>query len=178
MDSITNTYVDKSKWQRGPWDDEADKVQWEDPDTGLPCLMLRGPVGSWCGYVGVRKDHPAYGLPYYDRTDNTEDDPLPPAQTHLHSIGVHGGLTYSGEGGPNDQVTGRAVKPEAISVDLRPGEDPDLWWFGFDCAHYSDLAPAVEAGSVLSNGTYRVLGYVEEQVTMLAHQLYSIRGYI
>jgi hypothetical protein len=41
--------VDKSWWPRGPWDDEPDKVQWPDEATGLPCMVKRGPVGSFCG---------------------------------------------------------------------------------------------------------------------------------
>lgn len=35
------TTIDKSAWPRGAWDDEPDKVQWQDPATGLPCLIDR-----------------------------------------------------------------------------------------------------------------------------------------
>lgn len=45
--------VDKSGWARGVWDSEPDKIQWQDAETGLPCLIVRGPVGALCGYVGV-----------------------------------------------------------------------------------------------------------------------------
>ena len=56
--------VDKSQWGDGPWQSEPDKIQWQDAATGLPCLIVRGPVGALCGYVGVPKTHPAYGLHY------------------------------------------------------------------------------------------------------------------
>jgi hypothetical protein len=49
------TFVDKRKWGPGPWMDEPDKIQYPDPETGLPCLAVRGPLGSWCGYVGKRE---------------------------------------------------------------------------------------------------------------------------
>lgn len=41
------------------------------------------------------------------------------SHSELDDIVVHGGLTYSG---PSDY----------------PVQDPDLWWFGFDCAHSGD----------------------------------------
>lgn len=56
------------------------------------------------GYVGVRKNHPWYGL-NYDMID----------------ANVHGGLTYSSH--------------------YRPGtkqETSDVWWIGFDTAHFGD----------------------------------------
>lgn len=64
MQRIEYRTQDKSDWPRGPWDNEPDKIQWQDEVTGLPCLIVRGPVGALCGYVGVPKSHPAYGLSY------------------------------------------------------------------------------------------------------------------
>ena len=55
---------DKGDWGDGPWQGEPDKRQWQDKVTRLPCLMVRGPSGSWCGYVGVPPGHPAHGLHY------------------------------------------------------------------------------------------------------------------
>lgn len=74
--------IDKSEWERGPWDEEPDRLEFTDPDTGLPCLIVRGPVGPLCGYVGVPAGHPWYGKDY----DSIEPYP-----------DVHGGLTYSGK---------------------------------------------------------------------------------
>lgn len=62
---------------------------WEQEDTeevfmheGFICYMDRTAFhGAWCGYVAVKKDHPAYGK-HYDDVDDYVD--------------VHGGLTYAG----------------------------------------------------------------------------------
>ena len=41
METKEYRFVDKSDWDRGPWDDEPDKVQWQDVATGLPCIAVR-----------------------------------------------------------------------------------------------------------------------------------------
>jgi hypothetical protein len=64
------------------WMNEPDRKEWE--SQGLPCLILRGPGKSLCGYVGVSEEHPAYGRDYSDRL--------------LYDIDVHGGLTFAGQG--------------------------------------------------------------------------------
>ncbi len=51
--------VDKSEWGPGPWQDEPDKAQWLDAGSRLPCLIVRGPVGALCGYVGLPPGHRA-----------------------------------------------------------------------------------------------------------------------
>lgn len=56
--------IDKSQWDEGPWKSEPDKVQWIDDKTGLYCMIIRGPVGALCGYVGVPEGHPFYGVKY------------------------------------------------------------------------------------------------------------------
>src|SRR5258707_18375 len=49
-------------WPTGPWDAEPfNKVVWVDPATGLDCMLIRGGMGAWCGYVGVPKEHPWHG---------------------------------------------------------------------------------------------------------------------
>lgn len=65
METIEYRTVDKSGWDRGQWDNEPDKKQWVDEETGLPCLIVRSHgTGALCGYVGVDKSHPAYRLNY------------------------------------------------------------------------------------------------------------------
>ncbi len=54
----------KESWGAGPWQDEPDKIQFTDPETGLPCLIHRGGGGSLCGYVGVAEGHKLYGVNY------------------------------------------------------------------------------------------------------------------
>ena len=62
----TNPLIDKTGWPSGEWDREPDKVQFEDKDTGYPCLAVRNRMGAWCGYVGVPNDHFFYGSNYDD----------------------------------------------------------------------------------------------------------------
>ncbi len=63
----------------GPWMDEPDRVEFK--AHGLDCLLVRHvAMFHWCGYVGVGKNHPKYGLSYDDV-----------------NVDVHGGLTYAQE---------------------------------------------------------------------------------
>jgi hypothetical protein len=39
MKAIEYLFLDKSEWGAGPWQIEPDKVQWQDNETGLPCLV-------------------------------------------------------------------------------------------------------------------------------------------
>jgi len=66
-----------------PWEGEPDIAEWFDARTGYKCRIERqSNSGTLCGYVGVFKGHPAYGLGYDDLHSSV-------------SILVHGGLTYS-----------------------------------------------------------------------------------
>lgn len=56
----------KESWGQGPWVSEPDKVQWLDEASGLPCLIVRGPMGALCGYVGVPEGHPFFKKKYGD----------------------------------------------------------------------------------------------------------------
>lgn len=163
-------WVDKSTWDRGPWDNEPDKAQWEDEATGLPCLIVRGPVGALCGYVGVGRKHPKYGRDY------SEVD-----------AEVHGGLTFA-------DGCQKADPEHGICHIVAPGEEDDVWWFGFDCAHAWDLAPGFYARlpktvaaklkkihakmriSLAPFGkNYRTYAYVKAQCAQLAQQLAEVQ---
>jgi hypothetical protein len=69
-------------------------------------------MGHWCGYAGVKPEHPFFGKTYQD--------------LHLYAPG---GLTYTNS--CNDRV---CHKPA-------PGEPDNIWWLGFDCAHGGDQMP-------------------------------------
>lgn len=111
--------VDKTKWERGQWDAEPDKVQWCDPETGLVCLALRGPVGSWCGYVGVPKGHLLYDCGYSKVVDLPKEYLIhcfykhrypelpvnggPPLSLDCY-LNAHGGITFAGASrGPSEK---------------------------------------------------------------------------
>jgi hypothetical protein len=167
------TTVDKSEWCDGPWQDEPDKIQWKDAATGLPCLVKRGPMGVWCGYVGVPPGHPAYGQDYNNvRVPGGDEDGWPD---------VHGGLTYADHCAEGPEESSICHVPE-------PGEPDHVWWLGFDCGHSGDISPRMEAdrrkryeetGDPLWAPdryspwpeSYKTLDYARREVTKLASQL-------
>lgn len=139
-------------WPAGPWDSEPDKMQWQDEDTGLPCLIVRNSMGALCGYVGVSEGHPLFGLDY----SSTEAD-----------IEVHGGLTFSDRCRPgSDEGRGICHVPEA-------GEPDHVWWLGFDCNHSGDESPDSIARGWRSEwfASYKPLAYVQGECRSLAAQL-------
>lgn len=152
--------VDKSRYIQGPypWFLEPDKVQYQDETTGLPCLIVRGPWGFLCGYVGVSKGHPSFGKKYHN-VDSKFD------------IDVHGGLTYSDHCQPGPEN-------KSICHKVESDEDDNVWWLGFDCGHALDISPGIpEDMRVLQDPhrEYRDLAYVEGEVKKLARQLYEIQ---
>lgn len=112
--------VDKSSWDSGPWQNEPDKKQWQDKTTLLPCLVVRGPVGVLCGYVGVSSSHR-----WYQRSYNSCS--LPEGCNDADSwcdhviesqLSVHGGLTFSRGCAEINEAVWRSYQdrvPKAIS---------------------------------------------------------------
>jgi hypothetical protein len=148
--------VDKSAWGPGPWQDECDKLQWPDEETGLPCLIVRNRFGALCGYVGVAEGHPWFRADY-----------------DIPEVDVHGGLTFAAPCSPNeDESSGICHVPD-------PGEPEHVWWFGFDCAHANDLCPGMLAREcalgLSTRGSeedeYRDMTYVRAECARLAKQL-------
>lgn len=105
-------------WGEGPWNHEEDHAVWVDPATGLDCMINRGPAGALCGYVGVPPSNFAHGRDYQDL-----------------NVVVHGGLTYSKACQEDGEI---CHVPE-------PGREHDIWWLGFDCAHFTDVMPKHDA---------------------------------
>lgn len=154
----------KRDWPDGPWQSEPDREDFR--AHGLPCFVQRGPLGFWCGYVGVQPGHPMYGKGVGE--DETE------------ALEAHGGITYA------------AACAGHVCHVPEPGEPDTVWWFGFDCGHAFDLTPsfmktmagmkglsdiAVELGAKIGffGGTYRDLSYVRAQAESLAAQLAEIK---
>lgn len=142
---------DKTTWGPGSCCQEPDKRQWQDEATGLPCLIVRGPVGALCGYVGVQAGSPLFGLGYDDC----------PIKQH-----PHGGLTFA------DSCQLGEAEDEGICHIPGEGEPDHVWWFGFDCAHGGDFYPGCPIKIPgLASGVYRDFAYVEAEVRELAKQL-------
>lgn len=143
----TWTTVDKSEWPRGEWDEEADKAQWIDEDSGLDCLIVRGPNGALCGYVGVPESHFMYEE-HYDAID----------------VDVHGGLTFANKCNPSESEAENICHTGTVA-------NATVWWLGFDCSHYGDISPKFHAMHGSHNDSYRTFNYVKKQVKSLAAQL-------
>lgn len=151
-------FADKPKWGPGDWLTEPDKLQWFDEKSGLPCLIVRGPSGALCGYVGVGEKHPYFKKDYND---------VP--------VEVHGGLTFA------DHC---CLEREEGICHIWHG-DGERWWLGFDCAHAWDLSPKSEykleqmgfykdRKRRVTNDVYRNLAYVKAEVESLAAQLAAV----
>lgn len=156
MKTLEWTNTDKSDWPEGEWKYEPDKRQWLDEETGLPCLIVRGPSGALCGYVGVGKDHPFYQLDY--------------SNEKLWGIDVHGGLTFSNHCyEPSDPSKKDPSKYVCHLVE--DGEEDKVWWLGFDCAHSGDMCPGRSYRLCFGDDTYKSLNYVMSECELLAAQL-------
>lgn len=148
LDSMSSD-VSRPPNLKGPWKDEPDRMLWR--HRGFPCLIRRGQLGALCGYVGVEKGHPWHGV---DFTGIEEEGP-----------DVHGGVTYCK---PCDDY------PEGgICHVPEPGEEDEVWWVGFDCAHMGDLAPGILEHCPSLEGfddQYRDIQYVVNEVERLRQQ--------
>lgn len=206
MKTIEYTTIDKSTWGPGPWQEEPDKIQYVDEATGLPCLIVRnGPtIGALCGYVGVLPGHPLHGkrdtqytmesmkqhIEYFGKL--AKQDPMrelledadvnetlgavlvpdPNYDERLHELRVHGGVTFTGK-----CQEGR--EKEGVCHTVEPGEEKDVMWIGFDCCHFDDFSPGIEAHMKALHGpsvsyegsTYKTIGFVRKEIRSLAEQL-------
>jgi hypothetical protein len=123
----------------GPWHAEPDRVEFR--HAGLPCLLVRGPVGAWCGYVGTPPGHPW-------------------RERDLEGVGapeVHGGVTYQ-----------KPCHGDICHVPA-PGEPDGVVWVGFDCAHAGDLIFSF-VREVRMSGVYRDVAYARRETEQLAEQ--------
>jgi hypothetical protein len=89
------TTRDKTEWGDGPWQHEADKVQWVDGATGLDCLIVRGPSGALCGYVGVPEGHPLHGKGYNQCPQSPPCEESYCGHSAESRFHVHGGITFA-----------------------------------------------------------------------------------
>lgn len=151
MKTWNNT--DKTGWPQGEWNDEPDKAHWIDDKTGLDCLIVRGPSGALCGYVGVPESSQYFEMGY-------------DAVYEVKDVDVHGGLTFADRCHPNNDELKGICHPKEGSA------NETVWWLGFDCAHCDDLAPKHHSEDYYRPySVYRNFNYVKREVTNLASQL-------
>lgn len=158
MKNLSWTFPEyKKALPEGEWQNEPDKMQWKDQETGLPCLIVRHAfLGTLCGYVGVDKNHPLFEKDYEEA-----------------DVSVHGRLTFASHCSPSEDV-------HAICHVIEPGEE-EVWWFGFDCGHSMDTCPAMlklaedlnalPGAAFLGKVTYKNIEYVKNECKELAAQL-------
>ena len=154
MENKSYITIDKSEWSKGEWQDEPDKMQFVDEATGYSCLIVRNSLGCLCGYVGIMRDHSLYGVDYNDDKFN--------------NIDVHGGLTFS------DKCNQHDCESKGICHVVEDGEDDNVWWLGFDCAHCKDYCPyqIFKYDKIIpENYMYRNIHYVKNEIKNLARQL-------
>lgn len=151
----------------GPWMTEPDKVHWIDHASDLDCLAVRNHFGAWCGYVGLPPGHPLHGVGYDDAESRGDLD-------------VHGGLTFASACRESTQGEGYGICHAPL-----PGRPHDLWWLGFDCHHFGDLAPydaamaatwAAGVSLLIDGAVYRDLAYVKAETGNLARQVAQVRA--
>lgn len=156
---------------------------------GYKCVIIFTGLGHRCGYVGVDRNHPLFGIEY-NRDIKSEELLQELKNSAIGKRGiveafcwdgkeirpsllfnVHGSLTYSGSNKtyPTNQF------------------DP-LWWFGFDCAHAGDARDyeelkkreptnkwykiyEIEKKYPIRNDMIRTKEYVEDECRSLADQL-------
>lgn len=160
-----------------PWLSEPNREQF--PHNGYACVILRGPVGALCGYVGVLPEHPLYGkdyhhrifvLPSWGKQPIGKRGVIPLILNAGNKDGtvsidcyfnVHGGITYAANRAPDEDWSAR-------------------WWFGFDCSHCDDLCPDLMRPDFLSimaypreGQVYRDIEYVRQECRSLADQLHT-----
>ena len=133
-----------------------------------------------CGYVGIPKTHPLFGVSYHAQADCLSAEMVENQTVGKKSpilaltamcgadtensirrspdvaFDVHGGLTYSGESGEY------------------PAKAEDLWWYGFDCRHYGDGEIEPDPYYAFHEGPVRDLDYVSAECESLAQQLAAL----
>jgi hypothetical protein len=149
--------------------------------AGLRAVVIMTDLGHRCGYVGIPKEHPLYGVSYNEQTpvlqplnDETvigKRGSISVLMAAVHGMentnspgmvfDVHGSLTFSG--------TGKGEYPVKS----------DLWWFGYDCGHAGDApAPGSRMAQFRSgmDEVHRTLEYCIGECESLALQLAGVKA--
>lgn len=98
-----------------PWSDEPDELYWKYLD--IECMMLRSPIGCWCGYIKLPKTHR-----FYKKSVNFINEAL--KECNVYEI------TYASH---KNNKTGKITKSWFIGIDAGGVNDliPALYFSGF-----------------------------------------------
>ena len=159
-----------------PWETEIVPHSFE--HAGLTCHVLRNFNKALCGYVKIPEGHPLFGVEYNQAV---------PESLEAVARAVEGGklgkrsivcLVIGGYSGDLIDVHG------SVTFSGKIGEDsflPKGFWWGFDCAHSRDFAPAYARlqstkthPNLWEGMIYRDLPYVIAECESMAEQLQAM----
>lgn len=125
--------------------DEADFAESE--RFGLRCVLKRSPHGILCGYVGIPKEHPYWGMTYND------DKPI-------WDLEVHGGITWAENCLPGEDPDGRWYLgfDTGHSCDFIPGM-------------FNPMLAVGKLGVFTDPSRYKDANYVTKEIINLVTQL-------
>jgi hypothetical protein len=156
---------DRTGWPAGEWDGEPDRAIWVNDATGARCTLRRGPLGHWCGYVGLRANHPLAGKNYQDIGIRSQEltygsycQPMEEdewiryrlnrerwvVESLVYPVGDAARHLREDRKGNTATLAGwqKWIQQFSLCHDDCPH---GLWWLGFDCAHYNDIVPGLLA---------------------------------
>ena len=140
-----------------PWESEPDTAEWYDARTGYKCRIERQKSsGTLCGYVGVFKGHPVWGVNYNDADWE-------------NSISVHGGLTFSDT---DDNEVHWFGFDTAHFGDFCPGIVESMLKYAPDSDTKSRWMRG--ANGMFAGEDYRTWEYVENEVRKLVAALWAV----
>jgi len=116
VDPTAFLWCDRSLWPPGPWDGEPDFREFR--HMGLPCIVCRGAMGGWCGYLGVPPGHVWHGK-HQEEIDRSAAAEFPYELSYASPCSL------------------------LICHTPAPGEPEDVWWMGFDLQRAGDYTPDV-----------------------------------
>lgn len=144
-----------------------DKVASETQDfrilegTPTPSVIVRHPdSGTWNGYVSIPEGHRYHGKDIRDWVAQVTECGNIVTRTMGEAFTVHFGVSYSGGDLPTF----------SYDIDIEGN-----WWIGFDCNHYTDLAPNYIHGEV-SDYVYRTEEFAEEHTRSLSEQVAAVES--
>lgn len=128
-----------------PWETEPTELHFE--AHGLKCIAYREHShGAWRGYVGVPASSPLYGIGYADvipYPDTWKEQAVNLDQVDILQLFL---TALDPDAVPAAHAPLTIVFPShrGLSFAGHIEDFPELWFFGFDCAHAGDLVPEFE----------------------------------
>ena len=167
------------------WENEPNEDAFE--ASGLSCIMKRDHNLVWTGHVGVPPSHALFR----QRRDVLVEVPsdavgLPVDVKRVCMADVHGIVPPAIKAGNLPLSVLVAVHGGLWSTGVR-AENPELWFFGFQCGHAGDYRPADPSNQQARQNAatterpytpdnYRTYDYARKECEGLAAQLAALDG--